>query len=272
MPPKGGKGNAGRTGSLPSSAASQPLVNVPWPHLKAKNLPPPEWLIPDQVCLLPAFLSADECKAIINLFEPASSPPSNGGAPSASGKKGAVGGKSDTSPSSASTFALLPSPPAKKGEAVRTNYRASTVDRDFAQTLYGIGLDKAVEDWPSLDRPRKDGTTKHPAGLHANIRIYRYDPGCIFGPHYDQCSTCPATGLASEWTLLIYLSGPESGLSGGQTVFYDRHSVNSPTKWEVEPRSGMALLHRHGSACMLHAALPPLTGKKWVLRSDLLFR
>ncbi|KAK0551825.1 hypothetical protein OC846_003094 [Tilletia horrida] len=281
------KGNSSKkqmddtNGSATSSAPKQ-LTNVPWPRLRPKDLTlpssPPEWLIPDQVCLLPGFLTADECQALIALFDDGSSGSSSStanarGAASKSKNGGKPNIKDQVETQHAQRFTLSPSPPAKKGEAVRTNYRASTVDPEFAHTLFRLGLDKAVQDWPSLDKPRAGVKPKTPAGLHANIRIYRYDPGAIFGPHYDQSSICPVTRLSSEWTLLVYLSGgPGSDLTGGQTIFYDNHSEKSSRKWEVEPRAGLALLHRHGSACMLHAALPPLAGTKWVLRSDLLFQ
>ncbi|KAE8213559.1 hypothetical protein CF327_g2951 [Tilletia walkeri] len=258
---KGGGG--GGVGSAPS-----PLTNVPWPSLKPKTLASPEWLIPDQVCLFPNFLSTEECKSIIHLFSSSSS--STSGDSSVSNNKKVITAKKNNGPTS---LVLSPSPPAKRGEAVRTNYRASTIDPTFASQLYSLGLDQAVADWPSLEKHKPGTTPKIPAGLHSNIRIYRYDPQAFFGPHYDQSSQCPTTFLHSEWTLLIYLSGPESGLTGGQTIFYDKHSAASGGKsWEVEPRTGLALLHRHGPACMLHAGLPPLTGEKWVLRSDLLFR
>ncbi|CAD7063036.1 unnamed protein product [Tilletia caries] len=243
-------------------AAQTPFENVPWPRLKPKTLPAPEWLIPDQVCLFPNFLSTDECNAIIRLFSSAetSSEPSIKTS-AKNGKTSKSNGPAADGGSSTPTLALSPSPPAKKGEAVRTNHRASTIDRDFASQLYSIGIDRAVADWPSL-QTKKAGVERRPAGLHSNIRIYRYDPQALFGPHYDQSSQCPTTGLLSEWTLLIYLSGPESGLTGGQTIFYDKHTTASSTKtWEVEPRTGLALLHRHGyPACTgtSHQATKPL--------------
>ncbi|KAL9933114.1 hypothetical protein V8E36_007832 [Tilletia maclaganii] len=267
MPPTRKQAAGGSIVQKPNEGGAK----VPWPPIGPKELGAPEWLIPDQVALFPHFLSASECGAIINLFAPSAS--GNSTSKTQAAKSKSSGGGATVTPSSTtnSNLALSPSPPAKRGEAVRTNYRASTIDPGFARTLYLAGLDKAVADWPSQDKPRKGCEPKRPAGLHANIRVYRYDPGAIFGPHYDQTSICPSTGLASEWTLLVYLSGPESGLVGGQTVFYDKHSVASAQKWEVEPRTGMALLHRHGAACMLHEALPPTAGTKWVLRSDLHF-
>ena len=37
-----------------------------------------------------------------------------------------------------------------------------------------------------------------------------------FRPHYDDSVRDPATGAKSEWTLLIYLTGVEDGVEGGE--------------------------------------------------------
>ena len=39
----------------------------------------------------------------------------------------------------------------------------------------------------------------------------------------------------------------------------------------VSPVAGLALVHRHGSECLLHESLPIRKGLKYVLRSDLVF-
>jgi hypothetical protein len=35
-------------------------------------------------------------------------------------------------------------------------------------------------------------------------------------PHYDDSVKDPLTGAKSEWTLLIYLTGMEDGVEGGE--------------------------------------------------------
>lgn len=57
-------------------------------------------------------------------------------------------------------------------------------------------------------------------GLHSNIRIYRYDEGTFFGPHYDSSTRDCISGYTSYWALLVYLTGKEDGVEGGETVFY----------------------------------------------------
>jgi hypothetical protein len=115
--------------------------------------------------------------------------------------------------------------------------------------------------------------------------------------------------LWTEYTLLIYLTGgskegskkskkdedhraidyggslgsllseaDRQPLQGGETVFYNtpirgqkrlaqEHSVAA----SVSPVAGLALIHRHGSQCLLHEAREVISGAKYVLRSDLVF-
>ena len=82
------------------------------------------------------------------------------------------------------------------------------------------------------------------------------------------------TGLRSEFTLLIYLTGIEDGVVGGETAFYP-HGLPSPkskNKGIVVPlQRGAAVIHRHGADCMVHEGLVVEKGEKWVLRSDVMF-
>ena len=79
----------------------------------------------------------------------------------------------------------------------------------------------------------------------------------------------------TEYTLLVYLTGGalpvlkgEETLEGGETCFYD---ANESLLESVQPIAGMALLHIHGSRCLTHQANEVLRGKKYVLRSDIVF-
>ncbi|KZV87955.1 hypothetical protein EXIGLDRAFT_773169 [Exidia glandulosa HHB12029] len=84
--------------------------------------------------------------------------------------------------------------------------------------------------------------------------------------------------MRSEWTLLVYLTGVEDGVEGGETVFYPEARVMSKqgskassSEARVSLSRGLALLHRHGHECALHEGAAVLKGTKWVLRSDVLF-
>lgn len=198
---------------------------------KPRTLGPPTTLLAPQILLFDSTLLADECRALVGLFGP---PPSSAATAAAAESNG--GGPT-----------LEPSPAARRGEAQRTNHRFSTTDASFAAALYvHTGLAAALSTHLA---PTPDG--RRPVGLSANIRIYRYDPGAIFGPHYDDHATDPASGLRTEWTLLVYLTGQQDGVDGGQTVFYEDHARPGDSSKErskiVAPLSrGTALLHRHG--------------------------
>lgn len=79
----------------------------------------------------------------------------------------------------------------------------------------------------------------------------------------------------TTWTLLLYLTSPATGCTGGETVFYPdplskREATPAPVVVGLDV--GMALLHRHGQDCMLHEGREVTAGEKWVIRSDLCVR
>ncbi len=51
------------------------------------------------------------------------------------------------------------------------------------------------------------------------LHVCRYEPGQRFNRHYDD-SVDMGNGLRTAYTLLMYLSGQEHGMQGGETVFY----------------------------------------------------
>ncbi|GAA5842393.1 hypothetical protein JCM9279_005370 [Rhodotorula babjevae] len=158
-----------------------------------------------------------------------------------------------------------PSAP-KKGEATRTNDRFAVHDPGFAHRLWtDTGLADALQTLEGRNGRRA-------RGLNPNIRCYRYSEGAFFDPHYDDDVHDPKTGWTTEWTLLVYLTGKEDGVVGGETAFYPTPSRrgNGPA---IVPEllSGRALLHRHGQHCALHEGRRVDQGVKWVLRSDVFF-
>jgi hypothetical protein len=192
-------------------------------------------LLESQILLVPHFLHAETCRAYIATF---------------------------------STLPLQPSPPPGRNEATRTNFRLAVSDPSFAAYLFKYsGLADFTHDWTVKLGKR----TLECKGLHSNIRIYKYEQGTFFGPHYDSSTRDPITGFNSYWTLLIYLSGKEDGVEGGETVFY-KDGKTKGGEIAVGIERGLALLHRHGgSDCLLHEGRTVTKGTKWVLRSDLLF-
>jgi len=174
-------------------------------------------------------------------------------------------------------------PPPKKGEAQRVNHRLSISTPEFARALF----DLFAPHLPSFPPPphhtpsgsssaENENTVKVPAprkthSFNSNIRLYKYTEGQYFGCHYDDSVRDPlGAGVHSEWTILIYLSGAEDGVVGGETVFY---KGTGKKKIEIRPplRRGSALLHKHGQHCLLHEGASVLKGTKYVVRSDLMF-
>lgn len=95
-------------------------------------------------------------------------------------------------------------------------------------------------------------------GANERLRCYRYEPGQFFGPHFDGAF---ARGPAerSLLTFLVYLTACEAG---GETAFLD-------LGLQVAPRPGQALLFNHH---LLHEGAPVKAGRKYVVRSDLMYR
>ena len=98
---------------------------------------------------------------------------------------------------------------------------------------------------------------KRPVGIKPRWRVYRYDEGQYFGLHGDQSYRGPE-GQRSLLTLMVYLN---EGYGGGETDF--------PEVGErIQPSTGKALLFQH---MVLHEGALVTRGKKYVLRSDVLF-
>ncbi|OBZ75937.1 Trafficking protein particle complex subunit 10 [Grifola frondosa] len=223
-----------------SSVPSKTILPViSFPDIIAKSELNCRVLLEDQILLVDDFFSANECKNFVKFID---------GLP------------------------LELTPPKKRGEADRVNHRLSICSVDFAQRLFLI----LSPHLPSLPYPtsvrRPNGATTHtPHSLNSNIRLYKYTPEQHFGPHYDDSVRDAQTGAKSEWTLLVYLTGVEDGVEGGETIFY-KDQKGKPRESITAPLTrGTALLHRHGNECLLHEGSPVVKGVKYILRSDLMF-
>ena len=98
------------------------------------------------------------------------------------------------------------------------------------------------------------------AGLNERFRFYRYDPGQRFAPHMDGCFQ-RANWEQSQFTFLVYLN---DGFEGGATAFRE-----SRASLPVTPERGKALVFYHRQ---LHEGLPVVRGRKYVLRTDVMYR
>ena len=98
-------------------------------------------------------------------------------------------------------------------------------------------------------------------GLNERLRFYRYDPGQKFALHYDGCFQ-RGDGEQSQLTFMVYLN---EDFTGGETKFYRDDRTPHVT---VSPKCGMALVFAH---FQLHEGAPVLDGRKYVLRTDVVY-
>ncbi|KAJ7489830.1 hypothetical protein B0H11DRAFT_2156668 [Mycena galericulata] len=162
-------------------------------------------------------------------------------------------------------------PPKKRGEAERHNHRYSVTSVDFAKRLHTVFAPHLPPFLPARGRRANTGISREAHSFNSNIRVYKYTPQQHFGPHYDDDCRDTMTGAKSEWTLLLYLTGYEDGVEGGETLFYQNGKDTSKDVIKAPLTRGTALLHRHGQECLLHEGSPVLRGTKYVLRSDIMF-
>ena len=97
-------------------------------------------------------------------------------------------------------------------------------------------------------------------GLNERFRLYRYDTGQRFAPHADGRFKREG-GEESRLTWMIYLN---DDFTGGETRFYLYEDVLS-----VRPERGMALVFVHEH---VHEGAPVAAGRKYVLRTDVMYR
>ena len=95
-----------------------------------------------------------------------------------------------------------------------------------------------------------------PIGLNERFRFYRYGPGQMFRWHRDGAFERNERER-SQLTFMVYLN---DDFTGGETRF---------ETFEVRPERGMALVFLHP---LLHEGGEIRSGKKYVLRSDIMYR
>ncbi|THH05457.1 hypothetical protein EW145_g4787 [Phellinidium pouzarii] len=246
MGKKSGKNKSVESVSVASSSSKSQQI-PPFPPVCAKEALSIKEIESDQIILIPDVLSDGECKRFIKFIE---------------------------------ELPLELTPPPKKGEALRVNHRISIPSPSFADALFSAlsphlpsfpyPPSKVVRKPSNANSNSSESAFRPAHSFNSNIRLYKYTDGQHFGCHYDDSVSDLATGTHSEWTLLVYLSGKEDGVVGGETVFYKGAGKKKDGEPPIKPdlQRGMALLHRHGHECLLHEGTPVQKGTKYVLRSD----
>ncbi|MCI0701320.1 MAG: 2OG-Fe(II) oxygenase [Planctomycetia bacterium] len=104
-------------------------------------------------------------------------------------------------------------------------------------------------------------------GLNERFRFYRYDPGHTFRPHID--GHFARNDERSQFTFMVYLN---EECEGGETVIYiqdDGLTLPDGAEIRVKPETGKALVFFH---YLLHEGAPVVAGRKYVLRTDVMYR
>ena len=144
---------------------------------------------------------------------------------------------------------------------VRNNDRAIWDDPHYASEI-----------WERVSTLIPEGPEgQPPVGLNERWRFYRYEPGQQFKRHRDGTLALPprvVEGIRlplgrSMTTLMIYLS---DGCEGGETAFYTERGTEF---LRVRPETGMALCFAHQ---ILHEGCTVVSGKKYVLRTDIMYK
>jgi predicted 2-oxoglutarate/Fe(II)-dependent dioxygenase YbiX len=135
-------------------------------------------------------------------------------------------------------------------KSVRNNTRVMFDDQTLADALW-----KRIE--PFVLSPIKG---RNAVGLNERIRYYRYEAGHVFRPHYDG-SFERDNGERSQLTFMVYLN---EDFEGGATRFHLPYEGET----SVIPKTGTALLFIHQ---LRHEGAMVHTGRKYVLRSDIMF-
>jgi predicted 2-oxoglutarate/Fe(II)-dependent dioxygenase YbiX len=140
---------------------------------------------------------------------------------------------------------------------VRNNERVMIDNFDWAKTLW----ERAK---PFIPSPYLG----HEAvGVNERFRFYRYDPGQRFRPHTD--GHFARNDERSQFTFMVYLSGE---CEGGETVIYfhdDALTLPRESELRVKAETGKALLFYH---YLLHEGASVVSGRKYVLRTDVMYR
>ena len=147
---------------------------------------------------------------------------------------------------------------------VRNNDRAMIDDVEAANQLWEQLKPLLPEYWerPTLKCRGAKGTFDA-IGLNERLRFYRYGVGQRFFIHRDGYFKRSDDEL-SLLTFLVYLT---DDVSGGETLLVTGAAPGGSMR--VAPQAGLALLFQHDT---LHEGATVTGGRKYVLRSDVMYR
>lgn len=265
--------------------ASDPIDTAIWPTISIKKDLSVDFIEPEQIFVLNDFLTAQECQALIQFVDgldmQLTAPPKRGEATRVNHRTSII-----SSSFAATLFDLLiPHLPAITSFESHTQAQppprpvlCNSNIRLYKYTegqYFGPHYDESVAG-PFVPIP----ASPTPPGINPESSLSPEKGKTGAKKVAQKKSKVPAVAPTpqaktwSEWTILVYLSGVEDGIIGGETVFYaDEGRGKSRTQRSIVPplRRGSVLLHKHGKECLLHEGRMVQRGTKYVLRSDLMF-
>lgn len=155
----------------------------------------------------------------------------------------------------------------RRADRVRNNLRVLFDSPSLAAAL-----------WPRMQPflgPAHEGAALH--GLNWRFRVYKYEAGHCFRPHYDIRTPLPGGG-ETRFSVVFYLN---EGFDGGETRFFEekdrasRRGQHRPRKYNNRERFavrapvGGAVIFDH---LLLHEGGEVLRGIKYAMRTDLIYR
>jgi len=145
---------------------------------------------------------------------------------------------------------------------VRNNTRVMVDAPELTELVWARIAPMIPQAWRVRDfdgYARADG--EHEAvGLNERVRVYRYTPGQRFRPHHDGFFRRNEREF-SALTMLLYLN---DDFEGGETSIFDPRVAQ-----RVGAKAGMVLCFFHP---MVHEGCEVTHGRKYVLRSDVMYR
>lgn len=155
--------------------------------------------------------------------------------------------------------------------------RLSISSPEFARALFEVFAPHLPSFPPYMPAPANAIEPRKTHSFNSNIRLYKYTEGQYFGCHYDDSVRDPLTpGVHSEWTILIYLSGVEDGVVGGEVRFHQYFYSNadtipsdnfrlSSTRAQERRRLKYALHYGEARRCFISSFLKLLTETQCII-------
>ncbi|ABC32247.1 FOG: WD40 repeat [Hahella chejuensis KCTC 2396] len=151
---------------------------------------------------------------------------------------------------------------AKYPPSYRNNARQVVDDPMLARRLFEVCGQLLPQSLP--DAANSPAWSLH--SLNPRLRLCRYSAGQSFFPHQDGVYACPDRS-ESKLTFLLYLNDATE-FSGGDTLFFKDASA-AEISARFTPRRGDLIVFDHS---LWHSGDTVLSGEKYILRSDLIYR